>query len=433
MALIPRGTIITHLVKSCYNTLVKQIKKKILSIPLILIWLSHLIQVFVPETGFDALWYHLPIAKAIIKNKGLVYLPNLYQSLNPLFADLYFTFGYFLLGDLGAKIVAYLFALSLIFVTYKLSRKYLNKSWSILAITLISTFQVISWQSASFYVDLAKAFFEISALLLLYCFLFDGSHIIENKNKENSKHLVIAGLFFGASLASKLFSLFLLPVYLLIIYLFSQKNKIKNTTYFLFSSLLLPFPFYLFAYLNTGNPFYSFLIHFNKLGEIGGNNNLLFYFLERTIKLPFSLFEIFSARDYISFIFLIFLPIVLLSYKKILNRKNIFLLIFSLSQYLLWWYLPPLSSRYAMAGFITLTIFYLKIIHDFTTLHKEYLKPIIIGIIFSILINFAPRIIVNIRSLKYILGKQTKLEYLEQFYDGSIDNNIKEWHFRTTL
>jgi len=171
---------------------VKQIKDKLLPIPLIIIWLSHLVQVFVPETGFDALWYHLPIVKAMVENRGLVYLPNLYQSVNPLFADLFFALGYVVLGDLGTKIVAYLFALGLMVVSYLLARKYLNRNWSLLLITLVSTFQVVSWQSASFYIDLAKAFFEITALLFLFSFLFEGSLIVKDNNKEDNKFLLIS-------------------------------------------------------------------------------------------------------------------------------------------------------------------------------------------------------------------------------------------------
>lgn len=411
----------------------KQIKDKLLSIPLIIIWLSHLVQVFVPETGFDALWYHLPVVKAMVENKGLVYLPNLYQSVNPLFADLYFALGYLLIGDLGTKLVAYLFSLGLMFVSYLLARKYLNKNWAVLLITLVSTFQVVAWQSASFYVGLAKGFFEISSLLFLFSFLFEGSLIVKDNNKEDNKFLLISGLLFGASLASKLFSIFLLPVYLFLVYIFSSDNKIRKTLYFLLSSLLLPLPFYLFAYFKTGHPFYSLIIHLEKLHEIGGNSNIFLYILDRSIKLPLSILELFTTRDYVSFIFLIFLPIIIYYHKRLFIKRNLFLLIFSVYQYLLWWYLPPQSSRYAVSGFIVLTILYFKIVSDFVVTKKQFFWSVVLTILLSIIINFAPRMIVNNRSFKYILGNQTKQQYLEQFYDGSIDQNIKEWHFDATL
>jgi hypothetical protein len=400
--------------------------KPLLITLIIIIWLSHLIQIFVPETGFDALWYHLPIIKEIIANNGLVYIPSLYQSTNPLFSDLSFALGYLVMGDLGTKIVAYIFFLSLMLISYKLSRKFLNSSWSLLLLVFISTFQVITWQSSSFYVDIAKAFFELTSLYFLYNYLF-------KKNFKEKKILIKSGLLFGASLASKLFSLFLLPVYLLLILIFSKTNKIKNTLLFLFSSIILPLPFYIFSFINTGHPFYSLTIHTNKLEEISGNSSIFSHLLERTINLPYSFFELFIAQDYVSFIFIIFLPIIIFSYKKIFKKEIFFIFIFSLSQYLLWWYLPPLSSRYAISGFIMLTIFYFKILNDFIKEKKGYFLPIIITIFLSTLINFAPRLIVNLRSLKYISGKQTKEEYLQQFMNSDTQKNIKEWHFNTTL
>jgi hypothetical protein len=109
------------------------------------------------------------------------------------------------------------------------------------------------------------------------------------------------------------------------------------------------------------------------------------------------------------------------------------LFFFSISQYMIWWFLPPQSTRYALSGFITLTIIYFIFFKFVIKKHSQFFWPIIISVIFAIIINLAPRAFVNLRSLKYITGQQTKEKYLEQFYDGSIDRNIKEWHFRTTL
>jgi hypothetical protein len=404
---------------------VKQfISRPLVVISLIAVWLSHLLQVFVPETGFDALWYHLPVVKEIVKNRGLIYLPDLYQSVNPLFTDLHFALGFWLAGDFGAKVVAYLFGLSLIYITYKFSRKFLNISLSLFLVLLVSTFQAVAWQSASFYIDLAKASFELASLYFLYKFLFE-------KESQRSANLIGAGLFFGASLASKLFSLFLSPVYLLLVVLFSQKNKVGRAFVFFFTSLLLPLPFYLFSYLKTGYFFYSF--HLNKLAEIGGSESNSIYLWQRLIRLAHSPFELFLAKDYISFIFIIFLPVMIFSYKKVFEKRNLFLLIFALSQYLLWWFLPPASTRYAISGFIALTLLYFNVLSSFTKKHTQYYWPIIFTIMLSVLINFAPRIIVNLRSLEYLIGGQTKQEYLEQFLDGWIDEPLQEWHFYSKL
>lgn len=397
--------------------------KYLLYFALFSIWLSHLIQVFVPETGFDALWYHLPVVEAIARNGGLIYLPDLYQSVNPLFADLFFLVGFVFTKDFGTKLVAYLFGLFLIFGSYKLARKFLSNNWSLLLIILVSTFQVIAWQSASFYVDVAKAAFEIFSLYFLFNF----------KKTQTKKDLWLAGLFFSASLATKLFSLFLLPIFLFLVYLFSKHEKKTNLFIFALVSLILPMPFYSFAYFNTGDAFYSFNIHTDKLLEIGGHENKLIYLRETLRYFPLSIAALTLAKDYVSIIFIIFLPLIYF-YKKLLTHPTIFsLFFFSLAQYALWWFLPPQSTRYALSGFITLTIIYFICFRFVIKKHQVFFWPIIISILLAISINFAPRLAVNLRSLKYLTGQQTKQEYLEQFYDGSIDRNIKEWHFRATL
>ncbi len=392
---------------------------------LILIWLSHFIQVLVPETGFDAVWYHLPVVDSILKNGSIIFTPDLYQSLNPLFSDLFFLIGYYFLGETGTKLIAYFFATGLIFATYKLSRFFLDKKHSIGIAILVSTFQVVSWQSASFYVDVAKAFWEIFAIYFLI-------KIIDSNTMSNNLKSIFA---ICASLATKLFSIFLLPTYLYFLLKSSKKLFFKSKNFFsrliLVSALLFPLVipayFYLNSYFITGNPFYSFSIHLNKLSEIGGQENAIRYILDRTLLLPFSPFKLIISRDYISPLISILLIPVFFKIKQILKDKKISVLfIFSATQWMLWWYLPPLSTRYAISGFITLIILEVAVLGKYyPKINKE--KIILVLALFAC-INFVPRIFVNVRSLKYLLGNQSQQQYIEQFYDGSIDQKLKDWY-----
>lgn len=207
--------------------------EKILWLGLIVVWFSHLVGVFTPEVGFDAVWYHLPVAKAIMEQGSLVYLPELYQSVNPLLSDLFFTIGYWLGGELGAKVVAYFFGLSLIVASYKLSRQFLTKTWSLWLILLVSTFQVIAWQSSSFYVDVAKASWELWSLHCLLRWWYEWQ----------PRQLIASGLLFGFSLGTKLFSLILWP--LMVVFVWSA--GLLPSLIFTISSLLPALPFYWFA------------------------------------------------------------------------------------------------------------------------------------------------------------------------------------------
>lgn len=404
------------------------IKKYFLKLPLLsrgelwlsylfmVLWFLHFLQVLVPETGFDALWYHLPVAKLILESHRIVYDSNLYQTANPLFADLYFLSGFAFFGMFGAKIVAYIFGFFLSLFSFKLSRLFLNRYWALLVTISISVFQVISWQSASFYVDLAKAFFEIVGLyFLLYSF-----------QEKNQRYLIHSLLFFSASLATKLFSIALIPVILSFFYRKLYSNKLWYYGLLLFC---LPLPYYLFTYFSTGNPFYSLTLHIGKLEQIGGERDFISFLFERTFSLHTSLREFVFARDYV------FPPLVLFFPFLLLNGKNILLdirlravLFFSVWQWLIWWFLPPTSTRYAISGFISFLVLGVYIIMRYFLQKNWQKKLFIFCMLVSICVLLIPRILVAKRSLWYILTPQTQTEYLKPFYDGSIDEKINNWY-----
>ncbi|MBP7842826.1 hypothetical protein KA017_02380 [Candidatus Woesebacteria bacterium] len=377
------------------------------------IWSMHFLQVLVPETGFDALWYHLPVAQGLLYAKGLVYLPQLYQSVNPQFADLYFLAGFSVFGIFGAKLIAYIFASFLAVATYYLSRLFVPRQFAILIALIISTFQVIAWQSASFYIDVAKAFFEIAGLLFIFL------------DKDFYKKVGL--LFFAASLATKLFSLLLVPVFIFsfgIQKFFSRKFGV----YFL---LLfgVPLLYYWFAYTHIGNPFYSLIVHTEKLQEIGGQANPFLFTLLKLSTLPRSLYFFMTARDYVNPILILLLIPIFMKIRTVWQDKKLrTLLIFSLAQWCVWWFIPPLSTRYAISGFITMFILGTAIItHEYTKNQKNK-NQFMLVLLFFTLLAVVPRTIVARRSLQYILTNQTRQNYLQQFYDGSIDEKINSWY-----
>lgn len=387
---------------------------------LIIVWLSHLLQVFVPETGFDALWYHLPVIKTIVAAKGLVFSPDLYQTLNPLFSDLIFGLGFMVLAESGAKIVAYLFGLSLALASYNLARQFLNKTSSLLVVFLISTFQVISWQSASFYIDVAKAFWEIASLTSL----FNYFNLLKSDRKKAELALFFSALLLSASIASKSFSIVLLLPFLFFILM---RKRFLDAIFFLIVSLLLPFLFYYHSYLQTGDFFYVFNTIGSNLLEVTGYSSLVDYFSKRTLSLIISPVVLIFSSDYISIGLALLLPLLLFRIKKVINQDHLLiLLIFSFFQWMLWWYLPPLSTRYAISGFITLAIL---IVAQIKLFKLSQLRRIVISLlIVSIWFNMLPRFYVNARSLRYILGFENKEQYIEHFYDGWTDNVLDSWY-----
>lgn len=396
---------------------------------LIGIWLIHSFGILVPETGFDAVWYHLPIAHEISEAHQLVYLPDLYQSLNPLFTDLLFVLGYQIGGVLGAKIVAYLIGVTLIAVTYALSRLWLSRYWSLWVAILVSTFQVVAWQSSSFYVDIGKAVWEIGALWVL---------LAARKNTLSLRPEIswlVAGGLVGASIATKAFSILLLPVFLILVWLWFKESKIKAFLIFMLGLLVIAVPFYLRTWWYSGNLFLSPTLHVAKLDEIGGNSDVTAYLIHRFKEMPVSLFHLtWGISDYVSIIFLVFMPLLLwMIWQNRRNKDIIGLLLFSLSQWVIWWLVPPLSTRYALSGFIVLTILSLIASKKWIDQNCSYKTPIFLVLVIAVSINLAPRLLVLKRNLQHVIGSQTQSEYLQQFKDGNIDSHLEKWYGTTSF
>jgi hypothetical protein len=400
---------IIFLIKKPQHKTVTKSEKALIAI-IGLWWLLHSLQVFTPETGFDALWYHLPLAQQTVTNHRFVGDPTFYQSFNPQFSDSIFYLGFAVLGDFGTKIVAYLFSLTLIATVYVLSRLFLNRQQSLLTILLVSSFQVISWQSASFYIDIANAVWQLSSLV-----------VILKWQRMN----INGGFFLGASLATKLFSILLLPVMAVITWITNGK---KAALFFIVASLVVVAPFYLFAEKISGNAFYSAFHHVGKLSEIGNASSISQYVLERTLSIPMAFYQLVVSREYTTPLIIILFPLLIIFRKKfVTDKKLISLVIFSIFQLLTWWYLPPTSVRYALSGFITATIlvvYFLNILAK-NSHHKQLL---FYGLILAGIIAFPVRLMVANRSLLFLTGQQTKEEYIQQFYDGNVDAVLKKWH-----
>lgn len=403
--------------------------EKALLLTLTGVWLIHSTGIFVPETGFDAVWYHLPIAHEITEAHRLVFLPDLYQSLNPLFTDLLFVLGYQVAGVMGAKGVAFLLGLTLVLCTYSLARLFLIREWSLWLALIVSTFQVVTWQSTSFYVDVGKAVWEVAALWLLFS--------IQKKSLglSNNYMWLLIGACVGASLATKAFSVLLLPVFVMLILMQAKQSKLKAVLLSSVAALIVSLPFYARTWFYSGNVFLSPSLHLTKLEEIGGEANVVTYVGQRLTQLPLSLFHLtWGITDYVTILFLVLLPLLgWMIWHERRNQEILGLLLFSLSQWLLWWFVPPLSTRYALSGFIVLSLLTLISVRNWLRSNPSYRSAIIAVLVMAVGINLVPRVYVLRRNLQYVLGNQTQIEYFQQFKDGNIDTHLQKWYHLTSF
>lgn len=404
-----------------------------ISVLIIVVWLSHAVQVLTPETGFDAVWYHLPVAAADTRAHRFVYLRDLYQSVNPLFSDATLFLGFMVAGELGAKCVAYLFGLTLLLLAYSTARVLLPRVWSLILALTISTFQVVAWQSASFYVDVAKAAWELMAI---WCVLYASVYREQLRQSFFSTDhvLMLSALALGGSLATKQFSLLLLPVFCVLWWLSSaEKNlfaKCVLVTKLSVIALMVLAPFLLFSLKHTGIPWYGVSTHLQNLQPIAAQASLNDLLRQRATMIWQSPAAMLLARDYTSPLLVMLLPILIwAAWKRRLQRGvSLMLAIFAVGQWLIWWFVPPLSTRYALGGFVALGVLELFHLVALAEEKKWPQRPILIALTAVAVLFFIPRLMVNMRSMRYVLGLQSKQAYLDQFRDGWIDELFDRWH-----
>ena len=215
---------------------------------LVLQGIINLIGVLGPELGFDALWYHLTIPKIFLQNHSIFYIPGglFYYSAMPKLTEMLYVAGLTFGNEIAAKLIHFFFGILSLVALYSLSRKFLSKIFSLLAIVLFYSNLVVGWMSITAYIDLARTFFEIMAL-------WGFINWIEKKNR---KWLITSAILLGLAISAKLLALSTLLIFAILIIIFTR--KITNALAYCFFALLVPLPWFVSSYIYTGNPIYPF-------------------------------------------------------------------------------------------------------------------------------------------------------------------------------
>lgn len=375
-----------------------------------------------PEHAFDALWYHLTLPKIYLLNHKIEFIPGglLYYSAMPQFTEMLYAASLAVKDEILAKIIHFSFGILSTIVLYKLSRRYLSMTFSLLGVLIFYSNLVVAWESITAYIDLSRTFFEVTALLMIV-------NWIEEKNK---KWLAISAVMVGIAISTKLLALGSLAVFCILIIFYSLKfnrsfkNLFINLFLYIFISLLIPLPWFIFSFINTGNPFYPF---FTPMYETKFDFQLLNPF--RFFSDLWNLFI--HADDPLSPIYIIVFPLIVILIK---NLKKFYPLIFYSFLALLIWYVTP---RTGGGRFIVpyLPAFSILVTAVITLIPKDQkvIKAIIISIVLLIsTISIVYRGVANSRYINVISGKETKDKFLAKhlnfhfgdFYD--IDGYFKK-------
>ena len=372
-------------------------KERVLFLFLGLLLLVNLIGALGPELAFDALWYHLTIPKIYLLHAKTYFIPGnlLYYNLKPKLSEMLYVAALALGNEIVAKMVHYFFGILSCIALYRLSRLYLTRSWAIVAVIVFYSNLVISWLSITAYSDLPRVFFEI---LSFYYFL------LYTKKKKNS-HFVASALLLGFAISTKVLAVGTVAIFGVLIWSLKLNTRIKLRRMLFFSllSLLVPLPWFVISYMNTGNPVFPLFTHL-------GLRNFSFQLLSPfTIVKTFMNIFLFSS-DPISPIYIICLPLVfLLLVSKFKTYKLLFL--YSVISFIIWY----TTSQSGGARFLSayLPVYTLLSVLAISSLKRKMIVSISFGLIlFIAVVTIVYRATANARYIPVLLGLQTKQDFL---------------------
>lgn len=384
----------------------------------------HLTGVMVPETGFDALWYHLPLVEKYSQSHQLFYDATFYQSLYPQYGDGLLLIGFSVFDVIGAKIVAYIFFLLLIITVYSWIRKTRSAQESLLGTLVVALFQVVSWQASSGYVDVMSAVFFLWSVEYLLSF---------QKNRSNRLAFYTSALAAGVFFGTKFVNLGFLPLYLVLTCVqFGSEEKLNSSRlqklarfsiYWLILGLVA-LPWYIRAWWYTGSLIYPigtiYAIPVIEQMGVTGWSEWLSIRLRTVWKLPLDFF--FRNDGYTTPLILLFTPFLLI--RKNWTKPFFLGMMIGIYGLLFWFFFPPPSTRYVLGLVIVLWI----TIYQATVLsldNSKYLRNIVYSLIILNVIGFLLiRVFVSTRAVPYLLGWENQEEYLNRFRNGFLDEKI---------
>lgn len=368
-----------------------------------------------PEYAFDALWYHLTLPKLYLLHHAIYHIPGglLYYSDMPKLGEMLYVGGLTFGGAIGAKLIHFSFGILCCIALYKLSRRYISSTMSLLAVVIFYSNIVVAWESTTAYIDLIRTFFEMLG--------FWG--LVNWVETKSLRWLTTSTIMIGLAITTKLLSigslvLFCLFIVFRLVHLYRSSspriaiapyllNIIRLVCLYLFIALLIPLPWFIFSYIHTGNPVFPFFTH---TYEVAPEPASLIGFFKET----WTLFT--HASDPISPMYLITLPLLFATWKT-MKKELKYLTVFSGAALIVWYFTPRTGGGRFILPYLPVFSILVAAAIDQTMVNKKQFKRMFSVVLLTLvllvsLITIVYRGAANAKYIPVILGKESKQHFL---------------------
>ena len=222
---------------------------------LVLVLLAGFFLTLTPETGKDALIYHLAVPKLYLARHGFFFIPGNVFAGYPLLGEMHYLLALFLKDDTLARAMHFaLLCGTLLGIGQLIRFEMRENAFPALAMLVFATIPSVFAVSHLAYNDLFVAFFTLAAV---YTFL--------RWSKTGARGwITLCGVFSGSAAACKYTALLMPPLAILGILLFSYHQRketaqvVLHISVFALAAAITACPFYLKSWIMTGNPVYPF-------------------------------------------------------------------------------------------------------------------------------------------------------------------------------
>lgn len=322
---------------------------KALSIVIMLSGFLNLIGALAPETGFDALWYHISIPEIYVNTHRVAFLPQINLSGYPRLMEMIYTLAFTIGGETLAKLMHFSTGLLISITLYFAGRSLGNTATGMIAAAVFYCMQPVNMLSATANIDLGLALMVLAGFLaLLYAIKTD-----------QLRWLVISGVFAGAAMGMKYQGVIVLVALALTWWICAIKRDRlwPGLALIILTAILVFLPWMVDNRWSTGNPVYPLFNKYFGLAEsweqvdIGSHRQGGWFSghgLTGLLTLPWKL-SMGKADGWLSPLFLLCLPLLMIFRPRGYHVKP--LAVFSLIYYIGLFALPYWIVRF----FIPLT------------------------------------------------------------------------------
>lgn len=231
-----------HTIQSFKNYLFSPFTLLVLSLFALLFYLS-----LYPITEWDAVSYHLPVAKEFISQGKIVVIPFIRFPVNPQLMDLFFALALILSNPLFANLISYAMAIVLFLLINSFGKRFFNKEIGLFSALLFLSSPVVLQFAVIPYAEIGATLFCFSAFYAM-CIWF---------NEKKLSYAILSAIFWGLAFGSKYYSMLFFSVsFLAIMIIYNKKVKFYQAIYLILISVLIAFPWYFRNKICSGDWFF---------------------------------------------------------------------------------------------------------------------------------------------------------------------------------